>query len=77
MTFVLLLSLLLLPAIADLGVVGNADQVGGALKWVATGEHFQQMLKGLVDTADLVYFAVIIGSFLVMTRTAVESVRWR
>jgi len=35
------------------------------------------MVKGLVTTADLAYFAVMIGSFLLLTRTAVESVRWR
>ena len=33
--------------------------------------------KGLVDTKDLVYFAVAIGSFLVLTKASVESVRWR
>jgi hypothetical protein len=30
-----------------------------------------------VDTADLAYFVVMIGVFLLMTKTAVESVRWR
>jgi hypothetical protein len=35
------------------------------------------MVMGLVDTKDLVYFGVIVGSFLVLTKTAVESVRWR
>jgi hypothetical protein len=47
------------------------------LRWVATGVHFQPMLRGLVDTQDLVYFAVIIGSFLLLTKASVESVRWR
>ena len=74
--FVLLLCLLLLPAISDLGVVGGAA-LGDALKWVSTSEHFQQMLRGLLDTGDLVYFAVIIGSFLLLTKASVESVRWR
>jgi gliding motility-associated transport system permease protein len=76
-SFVLLLCLLLLPAISDLGVVGTSGGLGDGLRWLATGEHFQQLLKGLVDTADLAYFVVIIGAFLLMTKTAVESVRWR
>ncbi len=76
-TFVLLLFLLLLPAISELGVAGGAEQVGAALRYLSTGEHFQQLLKGLVDTADLAYFVAIIGAFLLMTKTAVESVRWR
>jgi ABC-2 type transport system permease protein len=75
--FVLLLCLLLMPAISELGVLGGAGGLGGALGWVSTGEHFQQLLKGLVDTGDLVYFAVIIGSFLLLTKASVESVRWR
>jgi ABC-2 type transport system permease protein len=75
--FVLLLCLLLLPAIADLGVIGDAEGLGAGLRWLSTGEHFQQLLKGLVDTRDLAYFAVVIGSMLLLTKAAVESVRWR
>jgi ABC-2 type transport system permease protein len=76
-TFVLLLCMLLLPAISDLGVAGDADGLGSSLRWLATGEHFQELLKGLVDTSDLAYFAVVIGSFLLLTKASVESVRWR
>jgi ABC-2 type transport system permease protein len=75
--FVLLLCMLLLPAIADLGLMGDAEGLGKSLRWLSTGEHFQQLLKGLVDTSDLAYFAVVIGSVMLLTRAAVESVRWR
>jgi ABC-2 type transport system permease protein len=75
--FVLLLFLQLLPAISELGVLGSASLLGEALRWVATGVHLQPMLQGLVDTKDLIYFAVIIGSFLLLTKASVESVRWR
>jgi ABC-2 type transport system permease protein len=75
--FVLLLFLQLLPVISQLGVLGTSASLGGALRWIATGEHLQPMLQGLVDTKDLVYFAVIIGSFLLLTKASVESVRWR
>jgi ABC-2 type transport system permease protein len=74
-SFVLLLCLLLLPAITNLGVAGDA--AGAAFRWLSTAAHFQEMLTGLVDSADLVYFAVAIGSFLLLTKAAVESVRWR
>ena len=74
-TFVLLLFLLLLPAVSDLGIAKGA--AGGVLRWISTGSHFEDMLKGLVSTADLAYFAVMIGSFLLLTKAAVESVRWR
>jgi ABC-2 type transport system permease protein len=76
-TFVLLLGLLILPALPALGMVGGTGGLGEVLKWMSTGEHFDQMRQGLVDTTDLAYFAVIIGSFLVLTKASVESVRWR
>jgi len=76
-TFVILLSILLIPAIADLGIAGSAPAVAELLRWLSTGAHFERLSKGLIDTADLAYFAVIIGSFLFMTKAVVESVRWR
>ncbi|MFQ5417099.1 MAG: ABC transporter permease [Myxococcota bacterium] len=76
-TFVILLCILLVPAIADLGVAGGAPGVADALRWVSTGSHFENLVKGLVDTADLAYFGVMIGSFLFVTKAVVESVRWR
>jgi ABC-2 type transport system permease protein len=76
-TFVLLLFLLLLPAISQLGVAGDAPALAELLRWLSTGDHFQDLMEGLVDTSDLVYFVVIIGSFLLLTKAAVESVRWR
>ncbi len=74
-TFVLLLALLLLPAVSDLGVA--AGRAAELLRWVSTASHFEAMLNGLVATSDLAYFAVMIGSFLLLTKAAVESVRWR
>jgi ABC-2 type transport system permease protein len=74
---VLLLLLWMLAAISGLGVLGGTGGIGEALKWLSTGEHVQQMLAGLVDTGDIAYFAVMIGSFLLITKASVESVRWR
>jgi len=76
-TFVILLCILLVPAIADLGIAGGAESVAAVFRWLSTGAHFDELAKGLVDTADLAYFAVMIGVFLVMTKAVVESVRWR
>ncbi len=76
-TFVLLLFLLLIPAMSDLGASRGAGALADAMRWLSTGPHFEQLAKGLVDTADLVYFAVMIGAFLLLTKASVESVRWR
>jgi ABC-2 type transport system permease protein len=75
-TFVLLLSLLLLPAVSDLGVAGGSG-AGGVLRYLSTAMHFDNLVKGLVDTSDLAYFAAAIGSFLLLAKTAVEATRWR
>jgi len=76
LTFVLLLVLLILPAIAELGVAGSGS-ASDLFRYVSTDTHLEELVKGLVDTKDLVYFAVMIGGFLVLTKASVESVRWR
>jgi len=76
-TLVVLVTLLLLPGIAEFGIAGNAPGVADTVRYLSVQLHFDPLLNGLVDTADLGYFAVMIGSFLVITKAAVESVRWR
>ncbi len=76
-TLVVLVALLLLPGIAEFGLAGSASGVADTLRYLSVQLHFDPLLNGLVDTADLGYFVVMIGSFLVITKAAVESVRWR
>ena len=71
---------MLLPFIVDAGALGGRGDAGpvlSAMRWVATGHHIERMLGGLVDTEDLAYFAIVTAAFLVLTKTSVESVRWR
>jgi ABC-2 type transport system permease protein len=78
--FVLLMLLWMLSFLADLGAAGGASLGGGVtemLRYLATADHFEQLVKGLVVTRDLVYFGVVIAAFLVLSKAAVESVRWR
>jgi ABC-2 type transport system permease protein len=81
LAFVLLLLLWMLSFLADLGAAGGtlgpANTLSNLLRYLSSSDHFEQLVKGLVDTTDLVYFAVIIGSFLLLAKAAVESVRWR
>lgn len=80
-SFVLLLILWMLSFLADLGAaggaIGSATGMSDFLRWLSTAEHFEGFVKGLVDTADLAYFGVLIGTALLLTKFAVESVRWR
>lgn len=81
LTLVILVVLgMLLPFIVDAGIAGGhgaSSALADAMGWASTGRHAENLLAGLVDTADLAYFAAAIAGFLVLTKTAVESVRWR
>jgi ABC-2 type transport system permease protein len=81
LAFVILLVVWMLSFLADLGAaggaVGSSGALGATLRWISSADHFENLVKGLVDTADLAYFGVMVGSFLLMTKAAVESVRWR
>ncbi len=71
-----LVSLLLLYIIA--WPADNAGEtVGALLRYVSLTEHFAQMVKGVVDSKDLVYFATVIVLALFLTHRSVESIRWR
>ena len=84
--FVLTLALLLvvglmLPPLVSFALasdaVGTESGLVAVMRWVGTMEHFDRLVSGLVETRDIAYFAVVVGIFLVLTKTAVESVRWR
>lgn len=51
--------------------------LGAALKYVSLTEHFGEMVKGIIDTKDLMYFGSVILLALFLTQRSVESVRWR
>jgi ABC-2 type transport system permease protein len=51
--------------------------LGAVLKYVSLTEHFGEMVKGVVDTKELVYFGSVILLALFLTQRSVESVRWR
>lgn len=50
---------------------------GSILKYMSLTEHFAEMVKGIIDTKDLIYFLSVIGISLFLTERSVESVRWR
>lgn len=81
LSVVLILILWLLSVVADLGAAdgptGAASAASETLRWLSSADHFEDLLKGLVDTRTLAYFGVMTAGFLLLTKTAVESVRWR
>jgi ABC-2 type transport system permease protein len=80
LALVLLLVLWMVSFLSDLGAAGGASAGGtitGLLRYLSTSDHLEPLVRGLVDTKDLAYFALISASFLILTKAAVESVRWR
>src|SRR5438309_3056806 len=59
--------------------LGETIQGAGAamIKYVSITEHFQALLKGIIDTRDLAYFATVLLVGIFLTQRSVESVRWR
>ena len=53
------------------------ETIGAVLRYISLTEHFGQLVKGVVDSKDLVYFASVIGLSLFLTHRSVESIRWR
>jgi len=51
--------------------------LGPLLRYLSAVDHFAEMVKGLIDTKDLVYFASLIVLALFLTQRSVESLRWR
>ncbi len=53
------------------------ESVGALLKYLSLTEHFGELVKGVIDTRDLMYFGSIIVLALFLTQRSVESLRWR
>jgi ABC-2 type transport system permease protein len=53
------------------------ETTGAVLKYLSLTEHFGELVKGVIDTRDLVYFGSVIVLALFLTQRSVESLRWR
>jgi hypothetical protein len=83
LTFVVLLVLFLIGSVAGSAAAAASDSspaLAAGLQlvaWLSSAEHLEQLTSGLVSTRALAYFVFVIGAFLIVTKTAIESVRWR
>jgi ABC-2 type transport system permease protein len=53
------------------------ETLGGVLKYISVTEHSGEMIKGVIDTKSLLYFASMIVGWMFLTQRSVESIRWR
>jgi ABC-2 type transport system permease protein len=47
-----------------------------ALEWLSFNYHFDSMLRGVIDTRDVIYFLSMIGFSLALAFRSLESRRW-
>ncbi|MCZ6678705.1 MAG: ABC transporter permease [Candidatus Poribacteria bacterium] len=47
------------------------------LSYLGLGAHFSSLLRGVIDSRDLIYYLSVIGFFLYMSVLSVESRKWR
>ena len=53
------------------------ETTSAVLKYLSLTEHFGELVKGVIDTRDLMYFGSVIVLALFLTQRSVESLRWR
>jgi ABC-2 type transport system permease protein len=51
--------------------------LGGFLSYLSINEHIESMSKGVVDSADIIYYLCFIVLFLFFTLRSLETKRWR
>ena len=71
------LVLLLLLYIIAWPAQSAGETLGPLLRYLSLTEHFNGLVKGVVDTRDIVYFLSAIALALFLTLRSVESMRWR
>lgn len=47
------------------------------IEWISLDYHFQSMMRGVIDTRDLIYFISVILVFLMLAFRSIESRKWK
>ncbi len=63
-----------LDQIASFELFGALDRF---VQKLSIAEHYDSMSRGVIDTRDVVYFLSLSGIFVVLTKTVLQSRRWR
>src|SRR5690349_10927543 len=69
--------LLVLWLLAGLGALLGDTAIGQAISYLSFMEHYDHLVRGLVDTKDLVYFFSGLVLMLFLAHRVVDSARWK
>ncbi len=60
-------------SISGLDLFGTVDTL---IMSLSVNEHYISMSRGVIDTRDVFYFLSVIGIFILLTKTTLESRKW-
>ena len=69
--------LLFLWLLAGIGTLLGDTAVGQVVSYLSFMEHYDHLVRGLIDTRDLAYFASALILMLFLTHRVVDSTRWK
>jgi ABC-2 type transport system permease protein len=69
--------LLLVWLLGGLGAILGDTPLGNMFSYLSFFEHFDRLVRGLIDTKDLVYFLCGLVLLLFLAHRVVESQRWK
>jgi ABC-2 type transport system permease protein len=69
--------LLFLWLLAGVGSLLGDTPLGQVVSYLSFMEHYDHLVRGLVDTRDLVYFVSAMVLMLFLTHRVVDSTRWK
>ncbi len=69
--------LLLLWLMAGLGSLLGDTTAGQIVSYLSFMEHYDHLVRGLIDTKDLVYFVSAIVLMLFLAHRVIDSTRWK
>jgi ABC-2 type transport system permease protein len=72
-SFVFLLMLFIIGMVAP----AEGTAIGEVVRYLSVASHAQNLMRGLIDTKDIIYFASLTILFIFLTKQSVDSVRWR
>lgn len=58
-------------------LVGVGNFLGGILSFISTSAHFDSVMRGALDTRDVIYYLSFIALFLYLNKVAIGSRHWR
>ena len=69
--------LILVWLLGALGSVLGDNPIGNTISYLSFIEHYDRLVRGLVDTKDLIYYVSGMVLMLFLAHRVVESQRWR